>query len=80
MWQLEFNVQAMNACFVLWLYLSPLSGILFLLLYRLRKEEIQALAGPNEYAEFRQRLTAIDKFYAQHPNEVIFFKVFKTLL
>lgn len=51
-----------------------------MLLYRLRKEEIQALAGPNEYAEFRQRLTAIDKFYAQHPNEVIFFKVFKTLL
>ncbi|PVD28299.1 hypothetical protein C0Q70_10886 [Pomacea canaliculata] len=36
----------------------------------LRKEEIQALAGPNEYAEFRQRLTAIDKFYAQHPNEI----------
>ena len=40
------------------------------LLCRVRKEEIQALAGPNEYAEFRQRLTAIDKFYAKHPNEV----------
>ncbi|KAK7503215.1 hypothetical protein BaRGS_00005480 [Batillaria attramentaria] len=36
----------------------------------LRKEEIQALAGPNEYVEFRQRLNAIDKFYAQHPNEI----------
>ena len=40
------------------------------MLCRVRKEEIQALAGPNEYAEFRQRLTAIDKFYAKHPNEV----------
>ncbi|XP_041354967.1 splicing factor 3A subunit 3-like [Gigantopelta aegis] len=36
----------------------------------LRKEEIQALAGPNEYSEFRSRLTAIDRFYHQHPNEV----------
>ncbi|KAK7107124.1 splicing factor 3A subunit 3-like [Littorina saxatilis] len=36
----------------------------------IRKEEIQALAGPNEYVEFRQRLTAIDKFYAKHPNEI----------
>ncbi|KAL8599099.1 Splicing factor 3A subunit 3 [Nucella lapillus] len=37
-----------------------------------RKEEIQALAGPNEYMEFRKRLGAIDKFYAKHPNEISF--------
>ncbi|ESO85772.1 hypothetical protein LOTGIDRAFT_195680 [Lottia gigantea] len=36
----------------------------------LRKEEIQALAGPNEYSEFRSRLGAIEKFYNQHPNEI----------
>ncbi|XP_067675220.1 splicing factor 3A subunit 3-like [Haliotis asinina] len=36
----------------------------------LRKDEIQALAGPNEYAEFRARLAAIDRFHSQHPNEI----------
>uniref|UniRef100_A0A2C9K4I1 Matrin-type domain-containing protein n=1 Tax=Biomphalaria glabrata TaxID=6526 RepID=A0A2C9K4I1_BIOGL len=35
-----------------------------------RKEEIQNLAGPNEYAEFKKRLNAIEDFYHQHPNEV----------
>ncbi|GFS25142.1 splicing factor 3A subunit 3-like [Elysia marginata] len=35
-----------------------------------RKEEIQTLAGPNEYAEFKKRLNAIESFYRQHPNEV----------
>ena len=37
---------------------------------RVRKEEIQALAGPNEYQEFRMRIQAIDKFYSKHQNEV----------
>ncbi|KAK6187943.1 hypothetical protein SNE40_005860 [Patella caerulea] len=36
----------------------------------LRKEEIQALAGPNEYSEFRSRLVAIEKFHNLHPNEI----------
>lgn len=40
------------------------------ILYSVRKEEIQMLAGPNEYAEFRKRLNAIEKFYNQHPHEV----------
>ncbi|XP_005098228.1 splicing factor 3A subunit 3 [Aplysia californica] len=35
-----------------------------------RREEIQTLAGPNEYVEFKKRLTAIEHFYKQHPNEV----------
>ncbi|BFZ25141.1 hypothetical protein BsWGS_28180 [Bradybaena similaris] len=35
-----------------------------------RKEEIQTLAGPNEYIEFKKRLIAIESFYRQHPNEV----------
>jgi len=35
-----------------------------------RREEIQTLAGPNEYVEFKKRLTAIEQFYKKHPNEV----------
>jgi len=36
----------------------------------LRQEEVQTLAGPNEYVEFKKRLTAIEQFYKKHPNEV----------
>ena len=42
----------------------------FYLFHRVRRDEIQTLAGPNEYIEFKSRLTALDKFYSQHPNEV----------
>ncbi|KAK8788213.1 hypothetical protein V5799_022010, partial [Amblyomma americanum] len=35
----------------------------------LRKEEIAALSGPNEFAEFYSRLRAIKEFHRKHPNE-----------
>ena len=38
--------------------------------FSVRREEIQTLAGPNEYVEFKKRLTAIEQFYKKHPNEV----------
>ncbi|KAL5011168.1 hypothetical protein ScPMuIL_013473 [Solemya velum] len=36
----------------------------------LRKEEVQALSGPNEFAEFYTRLKQIREFYRKHPNEI----------
>lgn len=36
----------------------------------LRKEEVAALSGPNEFAEFYARLKAIKEFYRRHPNEI----------
>ena len=38
--------------------------------FSVRREETQTLAGPNEYVEFKKRLTAIEQFYKKHPNEV----------
>ncbi|XP_037948826.1 splicing factor 3A subunit 3 [Teleopsis dalmanni] len=35
-----------------------------------RKEEIQALSGPNEFNEFYIRLKQIKEFYKKHPAEV----------
>jgi splicing factor 3A subunit 3 len=36
----------------------------------LRKEEVAALSGPNEFAEFYTRLKGIKDFYRRLPNEV----------
>ncbi|XP_078485903.1 splicing factor 3A subunit 3 [Ciona intestinalis] len=36
----------------------------------LRKEEIQALAGPHEFQEFYKRLKVIKEFHRKHPNEI----------
>lgn len=36
----------------------------------LRKEEVAALSGPNEFAEFYSRLKQIKEFYKRLPNEV----------
>ncbi|KAJ8314975.1 hypothetical protein KUTeg_007125 [Tegillarca granosa] len=36
----------------------------------LRKEEIQALSGPNEFAEFYTRLKQLREFHRKHPNEI----------
>lgn len=35
-----------------------------------RKEEVQALSGPNEFVEFYNRLKGIKEFHRRHPNEV----------
>lgn len=35
-----------------------------------RKEEVAALSGPNEFAEFYQRLKSIKDFHRKHPNEI----------
>lgn len=35
-----------------------------------RKEEVAALSGPNEFAEFYARLKTIKEFHRKHPNEV----------
>ena len=36
----------------------------------LRKADIQALSGPNEFAEFYGRLKQIKEFHRKHPGEV----------
>ncbi|XP_014679060.1 PREDICTED: splicing factor 3A subunit 3-like [Priapulus caudatus] len=36
----------------------------------LRKEEVAALSGPNEFAEFYTRLKSIRDFHKLHPNEI----------
>jgi len=36
----------------------------------LRKEEIQAIAGPNEFQEFYRHLKEIKDFHRKHPDEV----------
>ena len=35
-----------------------------------RKEEVAALSGPNEFAEFYNRLKTIKDFHKRHPNEI----------
>jgi len=35
-----------------------------------RKEEMAALSGPNEFAEFYNRLKTIKDFHKKHPNEI----------
>jgi len=35
-----------------------------------RKDEVAALSGPNEFAEFYSRLKMIKEFHRKHPNEV----------
>lgn len=42
----------------------------FLRNLRLRKEELSAISGPNEFAEFYNRLKQIKEFHRKHPNEV----------
>ncbi|XP_013386283.1 splicing factor 3A subunit 3 [Lingula anatina] len=36
----------------------------------MRKEEVAALTGPNEFAEFYSRLKGIKEFHRKHPNEI----------
>ncbi|TSK28181.1 Splicing factor 3A subunit 3 [Bagarius yarrelli] len=36
----------------------------------LRKEELSAISGPNEFAEFYNRLKLIKEFHRKHPNEI----------
>jgi splicing factor 3A subunit 3 len=36
----------------------------------MRKEEISALSGPNEFAEFYSRLRIIKDYHRKYPNEV----------
>lgn len=42
----------------------------FSFVLRLRKEEISALSGPNEFAEFYSRLRTVKEFHRKHPNEI----------
>ena len=42
---------------------------LFFLQFSLRKEEVTALSGPNEFQEFYTRFNAIKAFHKKHPNE-----------
>lgn len=37
---------------------------------RMRKDELTAISGPNEFAEFYNRLKQIKEFHRKHPNEV----------
>uniref|UniRef100_A0A2K6FB72 Matrin-type domain-containing protein n=1 Tax=Propithecus coquereli TaxID=379532 RepID=A0A2K6FB72_PROCO len=36
----------------------------------LQKEELDAISGPNEFAEFYNRLKQIKEFHRKHPNEI----------
>lgn len=36
----------------------------------MRKDELAAISGPNEFAEFYNRLKQIKEFHRKHPNEV----------
>lgn len=45
----------------------------------LRKEEIAALSGPNEFQEFYQRLKQIKEFHRKHPNEVSIFNLWLSI-
>lgn len=36
----------------------------------LRKEEVAALSGPNEFAEFYSRLRSLKDYHRKFPNEV----------
>lgn len=38
----------------------------------IRKDEVAALSGPNEFSEFYSRLKTIKEFYRRIPNEVIY--------
>ncbi|KXJ04985.1 Splicing factor 3A subunit 3, partial [Exaiptasia diaphana] len=37
---------------------------------RLRKEEVHALSGPNEFAEFYSRLRSLKEYHRKYPNEI----------
>ena len=39
-------------------------------IHRQRKEEVQAIYGPNEFTEFYSRLKGLKDFHRKHPNEV----------
>ena len=36
----------------------------------IRKDEVSALSGPNEFSEFYSRLKSIKEFYRRIPNEI----------
>uniref|UniRef100_A0A3P8VPC0 Splicing factor 3a, subunit 3 n=1 Tax=Cynoglossus semilaevis TaxID=244447 RepID=A0A3P8VPC0_CYNSE len=38
--------------------------------YVMRKDELAAISGPNEFAEFYNRLKQIKEFHRKHPNEI----------
>jgi len=48
---------------------------------RLRKEEVAALSGPNEFAEFYSRLRSLKDYHRKFPNEVYFatFNILRVL-
>lgn len=37
---------------------------------RMRRDELAAISGPNEFAEFYNRLKQIKEFHRKHPHEV----------
>lgn len=52
--------------------LKPLAftGIWSFLSDRMRRDELAAISGPNEFAEFYNRLKQIKEFHRKHPHEV----------
>lgn len=36
----------------------------------MRRDELAAISGPNEFAEFYNRLKQIKEFHRKHPHEV----------
>lgn len=67
----------MGECFTLKDLLVPIFFFFFLSLLCLcfpfgsmRRDELAAISGPNEFAEFYNRLKHIKEFHRKHPNEV----------
>ncbi len=50
-------------------FVVHLTAVLCLFI-RMRKDELNAISGPNEFAEFYNRLKQIKEFHRKHPNEV----------
>ncbi|XP_020360902.1 splicing factor 3A subunit 3 isoform X1 [Oncorhynchus kisutch] len=45
-------------------------GIFAFSVHSMRKDELNAISGPNEFAEFYNRLKQIKEFHRKHPNEI----------
>lgn len=46
----------------------------------MRRDELAAISGPNEFAEFYNRLKQIKEFHRKHPNEVFILLIPKCQL
>lgn len=56
-----------------WIFSFSLLQLFFFFFFSfgsMRRDELAAISGPNEFAEFYNRLKHIKEFHRKHPNEV----------